>query len=82
MNKKLRTVFAADALNIIKNPFPILINSKPTEVDGYNINGHTYLKVADLKKANLEVLFTPFRIIRSVFFAYAWDKPYAPCQTI
>lgn len=50
-------VFAADTLNIIKNPFPILINSKPTEVDGYNINGHTYLKVADLKKANLEVLF-------------------------
>lgn len=47
----------AEALNIVLNPFPVLINGVETEVEGYNINGSTYLKLADFKKAGLTVKF-------------------------
>lgn len=47
----------AEALNIVLNPFPVLINGVETEVEGYNINGSTFLKLADFKKAGLTVKF-------------------------
>lgn len=53
----LSPVFANGELNIIKNPFPILINGQVTEVEGYNINGYTFLKLADFGKAGLDVKF-------------------------
>lgn len=50
-------VAAADTLNITLNPFPVLIDNEPTTVEGYNIDGYTYLKLADFKKAKLGVSF-------------------------
>ena len=47
----------AEALNIVLNPFPVLINGVETEVEGYNINGSTFLKLVDFKKAGLTVKF-------------------------
>lgn len=49
-------VFAA-ALNVVINPYPVLIDGVKTSVEGYNINGFTFLKLADFKKAGLEVKF-------------------------
>jgi len=51
------SVYAAVELNVIENPFPILINGQASEVEGYNINGFTYLKMADLKDTGLTVIF-------------------------
>jgi mannitol-specific phosphotransferase system IIBC component len=48
---------AAEALNVVANPFPVLINSIETQVEGYNIDGFTFLKLADFKKAGLTVKF-------------------------
>jgi hypothetical protein len=49
-------VVAAD-LRIIPNSFPVLINNVITPIDGYNINGYTYLRLADFKKLGLNVTF-------------------------
>jgi hypothetical protein len=51
------TAFAAVELNVIANPFPVLIDGAKSEVEGYNINGFTFLKLADFKKAGLTVKF-------------------------
>lgn len=51
------TAFAAAELNIVPNPFPVLVNGTKTEVEGYNINGYTFLKLADFKKVGLTVKF-------------------------
>lgn len=51
------TVYAAVELKVIDNPFPVLINGQASEVEGYNINGYTYLKLADFKKAGLTIKF-------------------------
>ena len=51
------TAFAAAKLNIVPNPFPVLIDGVETPVEGYNINGYTFLKLADFKKAGLAVKF-------------------------
>lgn len=51
------TTFAAVELNVIPNPFKVLINGTQSEVEGYNINGSTFLKLADFKKAGLTVKF-------------------------
>lgn len=48
--------FAAE-LNIIENPYPVLINGVVESVEGYNINGFTFLKLGDFKKAGLTVKF-------------------------
>jgi hypothetical protein len=48
--------FAAE-LNIVPNPFPVLINGSPATVEGYNINGYTFLKLGDFKQAGLVVKF-------------------------
>lgn len=53
----LSPVFAEGELNIINNPFPILINGQVAEVEGYNINGYTFLKLADFGKTGLVVKF-------------------------
>lgn len=50
-------VFAADALNVKPNPFPVLIDGAKANVTGYNINGSTYLKLRDFEKAGLGVDF-------------------------
>ena len=51
------TVFAAVELNVVENPFPVLINGQTSEVEGYNINGFTFLKLADFKQVGLTVKF-------------------------
>lgn len=53
----LSPVFAEGELNIMENPFPIFINGKMERVEGYNINGYTFLKLADFGKAGLVVKF-------------------------
>lgn len=50
-------VMAEGELTVVPNPFPVVINGEVTEVEGYNINGYTYLKLADLSKAGLMVKF-------------------------
>lgn len=49
--------FAEELLKVVPNPFPVLINGTKTVVDGYNINGSTYLKLRDFEKAGLGVEF-------------------------
>lgn len=51
------TTFAAVSLNVIPNPYSVLINGHKTQVDGYNINESTYLKLRDFEKAGLKVDF-------------------------
>ena len=38
-------------LKIINNPFPIFVEQEEKEVEAYNIDGYTYLKLADVGKA-------------------------------
>lgn len=47
----------ASELNIVPNPFPVLINGKETPVDGWNIEGSTFLKLRDFEKVGLVVQF-------------------------
>lgn len=42
--------FADDILNVALNSYPIFFNGQQVPVEGYNINGFTYLKLADLDK--------------------------------
>lgn len=51
------SIFATSSLNITNNPFPVLINGVIEQVEGYNINGYTFLKLADFKKAELDINF-------------------------
>lgn len=51
------TVFAAVQLKVIPNPYPVLVNGTKANVQGYNINGSTYLKLSDLKVAGLDAKF-------------------------
>lgn len=49
----LLPVFADELLSnlqIITNPYPIFINGGKQEVQAYNIDGYTYLKLADIGK--------------------------------
>jgi len=57
------TAFAADTLKVVPNPFPVLIDGVKTEVEGYNINGSTYLKLRDFEKVGLGVDFVDKQII-------------------
>jgi len=57
------TAFAADTLKVVPNPFPVLIDGVKTEVEGYNINGSTYLKLRDFEKVGLGVDFKDNQII-------------------
>lgn len=51
------TTFAAVELNIIPNPYKVLIDGNESNVQGYNINGSTYLKLTDFVEAGLGVNF-------------------------
>jgi uncharacterized membrane protein len=42
--------FAEEVLNIVLNPYPVYVNGTQVEVEGYNINGFTFLKLADVGK--------------------------------
>lgn len=50
-------VYVGAAMNIVANPFPVLINGTKTAVEGWNISGSTFLKLRDFEKANLGVNF-------------------------
>jgi len=50
-------IFAATELNVVANPFPVLINDVESVVEGYNINGFTFLKLADFKQTGLVIKF-------------------------
>lgn len=47
----------ATELNILPNPYPVFFNGVKTEVEGYNINGYSFLKLADFKKIGLTIKF-------------------------
>lgn len=47
----------AEALNVVPNAFPVLINGVVSKVDAFNINGYTYFKLADLQQTGLKVVF-------------------------
>lgn len=51
------TTFAAVELNVAPNPFDVLIDGKTADIQGYNINGSTYLKLSDFVEAGLGVNF-------------------------
>ena len=55
------TAFAVQ-LKVVPNPFPVFINGDKAQVDAYNINGSTYLKLSDLKTAGLDVKFADSKI--------------------
>jgi hypothetical protein len=42
--------FAEGILNVVLNPYPVYVNGSQVEVEGYNINGFTFLKIADIGK--------------------------------
>jgi hypothetical protein len=44
-------VYAEDILNVLTNPFPVVINGQAVQIEAYNINGFTFLKLADVGKA-------------------------------
>ncbi len=50
-------VMADSGLTIKPNPFPVIIDGAIAEVEGYNINGYTFLKLADFRKAGLTIEF-------------------------
>ncbi len=56
------TTYAAVQLKVIPNPYPVFINNTKANVQGYNINGSTYLKLSDLKTAGLDVKFADSKI--------------------
>jgi hypothetical protein len=43
-------IFAAEELRIYENPYPILVNGSEEQVEGYNINDHTFLSLPGLAK--------------------------------
>lgn len=45
------TAYAAMELIVKPNEYPIIINGQNSDIEGYNINGFTYLKVADVAAA-------------------------------
>ncbi|ACL77324.1 hypothetical protein [Ruminiclostridium cellulolyticum] len=51
------TAFAAIQLKVVPNPYPVFINNAKANVQGYNINGSTYLKLSDLKTAGLDAKY-------------------------
>lgn len=40
----------ANELRIYKNPYPVVVNGTTQDVDAYNINDYTYVKLSDLGK--------------------------------
>ncbi len=50
-------VLAQQQIRISDNRFPIFVNGNRERIEGYNINGYTYLKLADFSRAGLDVKF-------------------------
>jgi len=40
----------AEGLTVLLNPYPIIFNEQPVEVESYNINGRTFLSLGDIVK--------------------------------
>lgn len=77
------TAFAAVQLKVIPNPFPVFINGDKAQVDAYNINGSTYLKLSDLKTAGLDVKFSDSKInVTSAFTEAEPTEPSLPDYTV
>ena len=52
------SVFAATQLNVVPNPFPIVVNNKTSNIEAYNIEGRTYLQLRDTAEVlNVELEF-------------------------
>jgi len=51
------TAFAAVQLTVLDNPFPVFIDGQAADVEAYNINGFTFLKLADFGKTGLTIKF-------------------------
>jgi len=43
-------VCADEVLKVIANPYPVFVNGQEIQVEAYNINGFTFLKLADVGK--------------------------------
>lgn len=50
-------VYAVEELRVVPNPFQVEIDGQASTVDAYNINGYTYLKLADMRQTGLKVVF-------------------------
>lgn len=42
------TIFADELLNVMVNPFKIMVNGTEKNIEGYNINGRSYFKLRDI----------------------------------
>lgn len=51
------STYAAVKLDIIPNPYPILLNRTKANVGAYNINGSTYIKLTDLKALGIDAQY-------------------------
>lgn len=51
------TAFASVQLNVVPNPYPILVDGVKSIIGGYSINGSTYIKLADLKSVGINAKF-------------------------
>ncbi len=51
------TAFAAVQLKVIPNPYPVFVNGTKANVQGYNINGSTCLKLSDLKIVGIDAKY-------------------------
>ncbi|HYE82191.1 MAG TPA: hypothetical protein VEG39_08495 [Clostridia bacterium] len=40
----------AEGISVLLNPYPILLNGQPVEVEAYNVNGRTFLSLGDMVK--------------------------------
>ncbi len=72
------TTYAAVQLKVMPNPYPVFINNTKANVQGYNINGSTYLKLSDLKTAGLDVKFADSKI--NVTSAFTEAEPTEPTE--
>ncbi len=57
------SAFAVTQLNVKPNPYPVLIDGEVADVDGYNINASTYLKLGDLEQVGVGVKFENKQIL-------------------
>lgn len=61
-------VFADNQLDITKSNIPIFIDDEKAEVDAYNINGSTYMKISDInEKTSLDILFNEEENIINIY---------------
>lgn len=56
-------VLAAE-LNVTLNPFLIMVDGEQRDIEAYNINGFTYLKLADVAKATSNIIDVKFNEVK------------------